>query len=392
MIVRRLLVGLIALLVAVQVVRNAVVQTLANRRPADAARVWKGHPDVELTAGLTAIATAARERKAVSAGAFEQILDAARKEPLAPDPFLVRGVQAQLSDNGRLAEQAYLAAKWRNGRSLPARYFLAGLYFRRGDSKRGLTEIAALARLAPDGVQSLAPYMASYAQNRSNWPQLKALFRSEPRLEQETLVVLAADSRNTDAVLALADRDRSGPSAPWLAPLLQSLVKAGQYSRARHVWASVSAVGLDRQALVFDANFAQSDAPPPFNWALTSSTVGLAERKRGAGLHVIFYGQEDGALASQLLILGPGQYRLTTTSAGTPTNADALQWRLTCLDTNAALASIPLSAALAAPWSFAVPANCPAQHLELFGSSADSPKQSEATIRSISLAAQGPNA
>lgn len=392
MIARLLLVGIIALLIAVQVVRVAAVETLSDKRPADAVRVWNGHPDAELEAGLTAIATAARERQAVSPGAFARIFDAAGKQPLSPDPFLVRGVQAQLSGNGPLAERAFLAAQWRDGRSLPARYFLADLYFRRADSARGLAEIGALARLAPNGVQSLAPYVAAYANDRGTWPQLKALFRSEPRLEQETLVALAANPRNAEAVLALADRERSGPSSLWLAPLLESLVKAGDYGRARQLWSTVSRVPLDRGALLFDPEFRRGEAPPPFNWALTSSTVGLAERQRGAGLHVIFYGQEDGPLASQLLVLSAGQYRLTTISSGTPTNADALQWRLTCIGGNSPAASMPLSAAIASAWSFTVPANCPAQRLELFGSSGDVPKQSEATIRSITLASGPPNA
>jgi hypothetical protein len=392
MIMRRLLIGLVVLLVAIQVVRIAAVQSLARSRPADAARVWSGHPDAELEAGLTAIAMAARDRKTIGPGTFAQIYDAAGKDPLAPDPFLVRGVQAQLSGDARLAEQAFLAAQWRDGRSLPARYFLADLYFRRGDSRRGLSEVGALARLAPDGVQNLAPYVAAYARNRSAWPQLRVLFRSEPRLEDNALIVLAADARNAEAVLALANPGRSGPASPWLAPLLQTLVKAGQYERARRIWAAVSRVPLDRGALLFDPGFTRSGAPPPFNWDLTSSTTGFAERQRDAGLHVIYYGQEDGPLASQLLVLPPGQYRFITQAAGRPTNDDALQWRLTCVGGKEPISSIPLSAAVASPWTFAVPADCRGQRLELFGSSSGLPKQSEATIRGVRLVRERPNA
>jgi hypothetical protein len=382
---RALVTGLLALLAAVQLVRIAMVETLAPARPNDALRVWPGHPDAELTAGLTAIATATRERKTVEPAVFNQILDAARKAPLAPEPFLVRGVQAQLSGDDSVAERAFLAAQWRDGRSLPARYFLADLYFRRGDSARGLAEIGALARLAPNGVQSLAPYVAAYARNRSTWPQLRALFQTEPRLEDETLVALAADPRNADAVLELATADRRRPSSLWVAPLLQGLVKDGQYAKARKVWASVSRTRLDPTTLVFDPSFSRGDAPPPFNWSVTSSTVGLAERQRGGGLHVIFYGQEDGALASELLVLQPASYRLVTNASGPQTNTDALQWRLTCQGSAAPFASIPLSAAVTRAWTFTVAPGCGAQRLELFGSSGDIPKQSEATVRGIAL-------
>src|SRR5690348_16688093 len=112
LIARRLFVGLVALLIAMQLARIAAVEALGETRPTDALRFWSGHPDAELTAGLTAIAAAARDRKPVAPGIFDQIADAARKEPLAPEPFLVRGVQAQLSGDARGAEQAFLAAEW----------------------------------------------------------------------------------------------------------------------------------------------------------------------------------------------------------------------------------------------------------------------------------------
>ena len=391
MIARGLLIGLVALAVAVQLVRNALVEALAQSRPAEALRVWPGHPDAELASGLTAIATATRERKAIAPSVFNAILDTARKEPLAPEPFLVRGVQAQLAGDASRAEQAFQAARLRDPRSLPARYFLADLYFRRGDAARGLPEIGALARLAPNGVQDLAPYMAAYARTRASWPQLREMFETNPRMEDETLVALAADSRNADAVLALANPRRNGPKSLWLAPLLQNLVKDGQYERARAIWASISRIHVDRSALIFDPDFARVDAPPPFGWALTSSTVGFAERQRGRGLHVVFYGQEDGALATQLLVLAPGRYRFITNAPTALTNAEALQWRLTCQGTTAPFASIALSTAIRG-WSFSVAPGCGAQKLELFGSSSDITKQSEATIRSVSLIQERSNA
>ena len=392
MTLRGLGVGLIALLVAVQLVRIAAVEALAKTRPSEAERVWNTHPEVELQTGLTAIAAATRERGSVSPEVFDRIFDAATKEPLAAEPYLVRGVQAQLSRNAGAAERAFLAAERRDARSLPSRFFLAELYFRRGESTRGLAEIGALARLAPNGVQSLAPYVAAYARDRSTWPQLRTMFRSEPRLEDATLSALATDARNTDTVLALANRSRSGPSSTWLAPLLDSLGKAGQFGRARAIWASVAHVQLDRGALVFDPDFTRSDAPPPFNWVLTSSTVGLAERERGAGLHVIFYGQEDGSLASELLVLRPGTYGLTTKAVGNPTNGDALLWTVTCAGGKEPFARIPRSSGVNRQWRFTVPTDCPAQRLELFGSSSDIPKQSEARIRGISLVAETPGA
>ena len=126
-------------------------------------------------------------------------------------------------------------------------------------------------------------------------------------------------------------------------------------------------------------------SPPPFNWALTSSTIGVAERARGGGLHVVFYGQEDGFLANQLMLLPPGAYRLSMQLLGDSSRAHVLTWSIWCDKGAAPLASATLDAAAARGLRFAVPSDCPAQWLKLAGVSADMPQQSDVTIRSLQL-------
>src|SRR5438105_477453 len=160
--IRRVLVVVVALLVAVQVIRNSAVAELADRSPAEAFRAWPTHPTAELALGMTEIGTAAHERKPVGTATFAIIDDAATKAPLAPEPFLVRGVQASLEGKTSLAEQAFMAAELRDPRSLPAHFFLADIFYRSGDPLRTLGQIGALARLAPGGTLTLAPYLAAY--------------------------------------------------------------------------------------------------------------------------------------------------------------------------------------------------------------------------------------
>ena len=232
---RGLLVAVVALLVAAQVVRNAAVTALAAARPSEAARIWSGHPDVELSLAMTAIGKATREHKPVPPAAFAMIRDAAAKAPLAPEPFLVRGVQAQLAGDQDIARRAFEAAEWRDPRSLPARYFLADQALRSGDARRGLSEFAALARLAPNGITTVTPFVASYARDPANWPQMRAVFRADPYLTEATLIALAADPANARAILALAGPGHRDARSPWLQPLLNGLVDAGQYAEARTI-------------------------------------------------------------------------------------------------------------------------------------------------------------
>src|SRR5206468_6546767 len=127
--VRAIIAVVVALLIGLQVVRNAAVSALAQTRPGDSARLWQGHPASEIGVSMTDIARASRARRPIPASAFGMIADAAVKAPLAPEPFLVRGVQAQLAGDGAAAQRAFEAAQWRDPRSLPAAFFLADRYF-----------------------------------------------------------------------------------------------------------------------------------------------------------------------------------------------------------------------------------------------------------------------
>src|SRR5262249_38245020 len=161
----------------------------AEYYPQIAERVWPSHPSSEVWSGLTQIGFTARDRKPVSPATLSLIRDSAVKSPLSAEPFLVRGVEAQMSGNLPLATEAFQAAEMRDGRSVPARYFLAEQYFRSGDTTRGLREIAVLARMIPNGVDNLAPFIASYAKDPRNRPHLLALFRSDRLIEQAALRV-----------------------------------------------------------------------------------------------------------------------------------------------------------------------------------------------------------
>lgn len=376
---RAIITGIVALLMGIVVVRNAIVAQYAEIEPAIAAKIWPSHPSSQLWSGMTQIGLAARERKPASAATFDRIRSAGIKAPLAAEPFLVRGVQAQVAGNQKLAEQAYLAARLRDGRSIPARYFLAEHYFRAGNAPRGLREIAVLARLVPNGVDSLAPYVASYAKDPRNRRQLLALFQSDHQLEQSVLIVLSTDANNADLVLGLAT-PASGPQQ-WVNGLLGALVRAGQYDKARNIWSRIARVAPP--AGIFDPGFKGSDAPPPFNWTLTSSTIGLAERQ-GGGLHVLFYGQDNGVLASQLLMLPPGRYRLAMRVAGEAAQARALRWKISCAGSNASLLELSVADAKRGS-TFEVPAGCGAQNLELAGEAPDLPQQVDVTISGLTL-------
>lgn len=388
MIARRLVIAVLALLLAVQVVRNAAVAALSPLHPTAAAKFWAAHPTVEISSALAQIGVAARERRDIPDSIFAMVDDAAAKSPLSPDPFLIRGVQARTDGDTNAAGRAFTAAQWRDPRSMPAAYFLADHYFRAGDAVRGLSQTALLARLSPQGSDAVAPFVAAYARDRANWPQLRALFRSQEGLEDGVLIALAHDATNADAILALADADHRKPDSIWLKLLLSSLVASDDYARAHAIWSSVgqASQGAD---LLYDRGFSKPEAPAPFNWSFSTAGVGLAERQDGGRLHVIFYGNQDGALAKQLLLLPPGAYRLQMQVVGAPVHAESLRWSMRCDKAREPFASVGIAEAASRGWTFKVPASCRAQWVELSGLSGDVAQQSDVTIGGLSLTRAG---
>lgn len=382
---RAIFVVFVAACLAIQVVRTAGVEAFANLQPSVASRFWNDNPATELSMGMTEIARSSRARIAVPQSAFRMIEDAAVKDPLAPEPFLVRGVQEQLAGKSAEAEQAFQAAQRRDPRSLPAAYFLADRYFQTGDSARGLGQVALLSRLAPYGSAALAPYLAAYAEDPANWPRLRLVFRDNPALATNTLTKLAGNVSTVPAAIALADNRQSMAPAPWFPSLLNTLVSAGQYDEARSLWAKATGLGSQSSELIHDPSFVDSRSAPPFNWSLTSSSVGSAERQPGHRLHVVFYGQEDGILATQLLVLPAGSYRLSLQLLGDRDRARVLNWSLWCDGSDSPIASVTLDNAAQRAWVFRVPAGCPAQWLKLSGSSPDIAQQSDVQITGLKL-------
>lgn len=381
-----------ALALAAAMIGNAAVQAWSQAAPANAAKVWRSHPAVQVSLGMTEIAEAARRGKAAPEASLASIVAASVKAPLAPEPFLVRGVALRLGGDTAGAISAFHAAERRDPRSLPARYFLAELYLRNGDVGNGLREFASLADIAPQGVVSVAPYVAATAADRRNWGQIRTLFARNPGIADATLVLVAQDPRNADAVLALATGPLRSVKSRWVNPLLTQLIAAGQRDRALAIWSALTNDPGAKGALLRDSKFERTDLQSPFGWMLAGAQMGMADVQPRGRLHLIFYGQQDGALAKQLLTLAPGSYRFKLHLAGGAAHPELLSWTIQCDGTNHVFSSAPLSTVAGAGWRFDVPAGCGGQWLQLNGTSGDVPQQADVIISDLQLTREGTGA
>lgn len=386
MVGRAIIVGVPALLAGTLVLRTAAVDALASKNPAKAAAAWPTHPTVVFASGLEQIGRDATARRPVAKSVVARLVAAAARAPLAPEPFLVKGVEAQLAAREALAGRAFLEARKRDPRAVAARYFLADHYLRTGRPRQGLGEISALTRLVPQSLDSIAPYLAAYARSPGAAPQVKDLLRRNPALEPVLLNALAVNAGDARLALALWS-GRSGKSAKvWQSRMLNSLVEAGRFDEAHSAWLRFTQTPVQRDQLI-DTNF--TTGLPPFGWNLASGPAGVAEPEQLGRLRILYYGRDNLVLASQLMRLTPGGYRLSMRVNGASPSAKSLAWTVRCLPSSLEIAGIGLASAgrggqLAG--TFVVPAGgCAAQRLELNGTSPEIPEQAALTISGLRL-------
>lgn len=392
---RILAVAVLAIAAGVIVVRAAFVAAYTDSNPERAAAVWPGHPTAVFRAGLIRIGEAAAAGRPVTGEVIGPLLWAARPAPLAPEPFLVRGVQLRVGGDEAGAGRAFAEAKRRDPRSIPARFFLADHHLRAGSVGPGLEEVASLTRLVPGSESRLAPVLAGYARTPGAAPQVKALLRAHPELEPRLLELLADDAGNANLILSLASRDDPvGGHPAWQARLVERLVSAGDYERAYALWARLVGRPMSVQArpLLFDPQFRQLTTMQPFAWQLESSGAGLVEPDQ-RGLHIIYYGRDNVSLASQLLLLGPGRHELAMRVAPAADGASSLSWTVRCLPDDNVIFSFDLAQAAVpegAARRFDIPAaGCAAQLIHLAGTAPEFPQTVDLTLSQLRLSQVG---
>jgi hypothetical protein len=385
LIARAILVVVAGGLLAVQVVRTAAVTDDASRATL-AVRLWPSHPAILVDRTMGEIGARAARGQSLTPAILGQVDEIARKAPLAPEPFLIKGALAQVQQRPGTAEQLFTAARARDPRSVAARYFLADRYLRSGRTGQALDEIAALSELFPQGTAGFGPALVPFAQSPGAVPQLRRLFRSSPQLEPVVLSSLANDAGHAELVLALWGRRTTGAdpaTAEWQAKLVNTLVEQGQFANAYAVWRRVSGLN-DNRGTVFNPGFAKSTAPPPFNWSLAKGG-GVVEPARGGRLQVIYFGRNDAILAEQLLLLSPGRYRLSMDLPDPPGVGGEIAWTLTCVPGTEAFFRLPVERKGPLAGSFSVPQGCAAQRLQLTATPGDFPQSQEFSIAKFSL-------
>jgi hypothetical protein len=322
-------------------------------------------------------------------------MDALDQDPLADEPFFLAGVAALVAGDEAKAQQLLREAQRRNPRSRYPRLILLDRYLRTNRIDEATVEMGVLGNLISGASGLLVPELGRLAQARETGPALERALRKNPELRDDLLEYLVRSGADLNLILRLshnvpAPRSRNA-SRPWRAMLIESLVARGQTERAYTLWRTFSAPRAPaRKVGVYDSELHGLPGLPPFNWYFPETAAGAVERSP-TGLQVEFYGRDPAELASQLLMLPSGRFRLSFIAEGAADGESSrISWKLQCLASKAELGELPLSKVGYSPrryvGEFIVPAQgCPAQSLKLVGVPAEFTKPQHATIRGIQL-------
>jgi len=394
---RTILVVGMALAGAVHAVRSAVVHHSVKSNPDQAAIFWPGHPRVELAVAMAEIGKAGRAGKPPAAASVARIWTAARRAPLAADPFLIRGAIAQSENRAELAERLFVEASRRDPRSAAARFFLAQRYLSTGRPGEGLRQASILVRLVSGGSEAFVPAVAQYAKAPDALPALRKMFAGDAILRDAVLSELARDAGNYDLILKLAGGEVGKSEPPvaslWQAQLLSTLINLGDFARARTLWLRISGLRA-APAGIFNPQFARLAAPAPFNWSFGSGEFGFAEPTAGNGLQIIYYGRANAEFANQTLLLVPGTYklRMRVVRKRDSDEDSGLTWTVECVKAKDVLLNLPIGdiQGVARPIAgrFTVLADCPAQTIRLAGTALEYASSEQLTIDDLQLVRQ----
>jgi hypothetical protein len=364
--------------VAWRVVVETAAQNLAGSAPGTAVRL---QPD---------------EASALDQLAQQQLMDpngdldaakalAARallRNPLDDRALVMLGFIAEKKGDHQTADAIAKAAGTRSWRNPVTQLWLFERDVRRGEFASALTHADAMMRVSYDYRQLLLPSLAGFTTDDRTIGPLADMLATNPPWRSGFLQSLSGSLANRarlDKLFELLAHSKSPPSDAELTAYLKRLVRDGEYAKAHEVWlGTLPADERSESALLYNADFRAPIDGTPFNWELASTPGADVQlvTLQGAKSKVLRL-QFSGAritpfTAAQLMLLAPGDYRLTGQVKTTKLNTQrGLWWRIVCQGKPATELAHSDLVSGSMPWTdftvdFTVPAEaCSAQRLEL---------------------------
>ncbi len=262
---------------------------------------------------------------------------------LAKDPLnaeAVRLLAETESDPGRVRTLMQEAVR-RSRRESAALFWLLNDSLYRKEFQRALDCADILLRTQPELSGYVLNYVAYMAQDPGGLPLVAEALAKRPGWRGPFFDALPRSVRQIEVPLQLMTalkENGSPPSDKELAPYLDALISQDRTDAAYNAWLQfLPAAGLANLSLLTNGSFASTPSGLPFDWRIARGQNAVAELvPTGSGgserlLHVSFgSGRVTFPELSQIVLLGPGRYRLEGKLRGRIIAKRGLRWQLRC--------------------------------------------------------------
>jgi tetratricopeptide (TPR) repeat protein len=324
-------------------------------------------------------------------------LAALREQAINPRALRLLGYYADVEGDSATAEKFIRMAQRLSRRDAATQLWLIESYARENDTKQTLVHYDIALRTKPDTQTILFPRLLNAIEDQDIRTALKPYIRSKDGWGGSFLYYANANSKNlptlTDLVVETGGLVDPESAKSQELGLLGRLVGEKYFADARRLFLQMPGA---KPARMTSAAFDPSDRDSrfgPMGWQLIDDPdagggfTGKAGDKQ-ISLSLFANSGTTRPVATKLLYLRPGSYlfnaRLANLERG---EGGFLRWQLRCPSdaSGAPLWTIDsINAALRA--TFAVPANCPVQFLDLIASGGKGQTGLEATVATVSVA------
>jgi hypothetical protein len=279
-----------------------------------------------------------RQRDILRAQIKGLALRAIANDPLNASAFRLL---AEVSNNINHVRWLMQESLKRSRREAGAALWLLNDSLYRKDYRSAIYYSDVLLRTRPDlGTYSLTA-LSSLAEISEAQELLIEKLKTAPAWRGSFFEVLPSTAKNfqTPFLLMTALHDSKHPvTQKELAPYLNFLIKKDKIDFAYNAWLQFGAdTELANGGLLSNADFESKPSGLPFDWQIRSGLnaiaeiVPLGESGRQHTLHIVF---DDGRIqfpeVSQIVLLGPGRYRLEGKLRGAIIGQRGLRWQLRC--------------------------------------------------------------
>lgn len=312
-------------------------------------------------------------------------------DPTAIAAVVTLGLLDEVNGHHNAALKRFTYAEWLSRRHLPNELWWIEYGVSKNDVPLALRHYDIALRGIVQAPDLLFPVLGPALAQSAVRHELVRVLAGKPAWKTpflQWLVVNGVETRGAAALL-IELRRAGHPASPDLEGRLeQVLVQARDYEAAWRVYqAHDLSARRDRSR---DANFASTrqGRGSPFDWNVVDERGGTTIGQSNGSEVLSFRTMPTaaGVLARQLQILPSGIYNLKVSSeVEGNTSAVRPHWELTCID-GRPLGRAPLEGSNGQDEHMSVPADCPAQWLQLATEAGDTPEGLSGTVRRVLLA------